>query len=55
MGTDKLLYTVAALMDAVRAMQRQNDIRAMEKLEEAERLLMQAAKELPKERIAALF
>lgn len=52
---DKLLLTIATLMDSVRAMQRGDTLRAQQKLAEADATLMEAADQREKERIAALF
>lgn len=52
---DKLLLTIATLMDSVRAMQLGDMMRAKEKLAEADTTLMEAADQREKERVVALF
>ena len=55
MADDKILITIASLMDCIRAMQRGDELRAKEKLAEADASLMQAADQRQRERLVALF
>ena len=52
---DKLLLTIAALMDSIRAMQRGDSLRAEQKLAEADTTIMEAADQREKERLISLF